>query len=111
MNGDVPFIGRKNELELIKEISFKENISHVICIEAEGGIGKTRLLQEIYSRYANRESWVLIINIIDFDDRIFHTVENIRLHISKKIGEKYFNRVVNLKKYINIIYLNYIIYS
>ncbi len=47
MSNQVPFINREEELKLAKKLIEQWGTRRVICFEALGGIGKTRILQEI----------------------------------------------------------------
>lgn len=51
MTAQVPFIDRDKELALIEEAIGEWGTRRIICIQAEGGIGKTRLLQEVQKRH------------------------------------------------------------
>ena len=51
MSKQVPFIGRSDELTHIQTLIAEQNRSRkVVCIHGAGGIGKTRLLQEVISQ-------------------------------------------------------------
>ena len=52
IKGQVGFIGRKHELALIKKLVKHEKICFLL-ISGDGGIGKTRLLNEISDRYGD----------------------------------------------------------
>ncbi len=92
MREQVPFINREEELSLIETLLGERNTRRIVCIEAPGGIGKTRFLQEIYRRYApgddSQATW-LITDIIDFDDHSFHLPKNMARKIAQMLGEKY----------------------
>jgi len=51
MSAQVPFIDREAELAQIERLISEWGTRRVICVGAHGGIGKTRLLQEIRNRY------------------------------------------------------------
>ena len=55
----IPFINRELELEKIDAAVRKWGTSHILCFNADGGIGKTRMFQEVYRRYASLESDML----------------------------------------------------
>ena len=59
------FIGREEELALIDQMVNEWNTLRIFCIYGPGGIGKTRLLQEVKKRYQRQKS-VTIPDIIDF---------------------------------------------
>jgi len=62
----IPFIGREKELQIIGEAITDFGKRRIIIISGEGGIGKTRLLQEVGIKYQEISS-VKILTIIDFD--------------------------------------------
>ena len=49
----IPFIGRQNELESIQHFVEQGADCQLVCIYGVGGIGKTRLLQEIQQQYSS----------------------------------------------------------
>lgn len=51
MKRQIGFISRKDILEKVEHIIGEQDTRHIICIQAGGGIGKTRLLQEIFNRH------------------------------------------------------------
>lgn len=99
----MPFIGREDELNEIREWIEESGTRRVVCIHGPGGIGKTRLVSEIYSRYGNQENspWQ-VVNVLDFDDRTLHLAEKIESQIAKELDEKAFEpflrRLVDLRK-------------
>jgi tetratricopeptide (TPR) repeat protein len=71
----IPFLDRDDEIARIDELIRGWNTRHVVCINAPGGFGKTRLLEEIRQRYMQPGSVpfaLTVTEIIDFDDRTFH---------------------------------------
>lgn len=79
------FIGREAEISFI-EAQIKQTETRVLVfVRGEGGLGKTRLLQEIRKRYVNKDEF-LTADIIDFDDRSLHTFEGIEIRIAKELG-------------------------
>jgi tetratricopeptide (TPR) repeat protein len=84
----VPFINREDELSQIERLINEQGTRRVLCIHAPGGIGKTRLLQEVREQYAEQ---VFITEIIDFDDFALRIPTNIELAITEQIGRKTFN--------------------
>ncbi len=80
MQKQVPFINREDELALIDKLIKEWGTFRILCIEAPGGIGKTRLLQEVRKRYmTSDDTSLLITDIIDFDDRRLHSPEGFLL--------------------------------
>lgn len=101
----VPFVDRKQELAQIERLISEWDTRRVLCIHGPGGIGKTRLLQEVRKRYAgsgNEKSSLLVANIIDFDDRAFHFAESVGRKIAhmldKKTFEPYLRRLRDRRK-------------
>jgi tetratricopeptide (TPR) repeat protein len=60
-----------------------------LCIDAPGGIGKTRLLQELRDRYRSKEQ-IKITEIIDFDDPKYHVVEYLEISIGQMLDKEIF---------------------
>ncbi len=81
MPEQVPFIGRKNEIAKIDDLIEKWGERQTICINGVGGIGKTRLLQEIRTRQTKKQS-IQVAEIVDFDDPSLRNPENMH----RKIG-------------------------
>ncbi len=91
MPEQVPFINREDEFALIDKLIRDWDTLRILCIDAPGGIGKTRLLQEVRDRYRSREQIHLsITDIIDFDDRTCHVAENLGIRIGHMLDEKIF---------------------
>lgn len=87
---DFPLIGRLDVLRKIDSLIKESNSQHIICIEAEGGVGKTRLLQEIFNIYQKRTG-LKTINTLDFDDENFLSPKYTGLAIAKELGEENFS--------------------
>ena len=92
MTKQVPFIGRHQELEAIDELIRADNTQSVIFVSGDGGIGKTRLLQEIGNLYSKkREDQTLMLpGIIDFDDMAVQGVGSLSRRIVKMLGDTHF---------------------
>ncbi len=87
----VPFIDREDELALIDTLMREWGTLRILCVHAPGGIGKTRLLQEVRQRYMGTEQTRLIItDITDFDNRKFHVIQNIERRIAEMLDETIF---------------------
>lgn len=71
------FIGRTDELDLIEHLIHREETLEFVCIYGQGGIGKTRMLQEVLNRYQNAEG-LFISPVFDFDDPSFQILRNFR---------------------------------
>jgi tetratricopeptide (TPR) repeat protein len=97
----VPFIGRSQELRQIETRLAAKGEAHVMCVIGRGGIGKTRLLEEIRHQYHTRSN-IIVTDIINFDDRAFHYVENLERHIIGELGapafEAYYRELQDLRQ-------------
>lgn len=77
------FIGRQKELQMIEEIiTDPADIRHVLPIVGEGGVGKTWLLREIYRRYTENSSMVIIR--IEYGETRFQNLHGAYLHIMEQ---------------------------
>lgn len=90
----MPFIGREEELAHIDHLIQKWGSRQVICLHGTGGIGKTRLLEEICRR-EDQTQWsnsraLRIADIIDFDDRALFLPENLERQIAHSLDEAAF---------------------
>lgn len=91
MPEQVPFINRENELAQIEELIEKWDTWSVLCINAPGGVGKTRLLQEVYKRYtSSKQTRLIVTDIIDFNNPTFHIMQNVGREIAKMLDENRF---------------------
>jgi len=101
MPEQVPFIGRKSILKEIDNSIKNWGHQNFIFVHGEGGIGKTRLLQEIRNQYINDKD-IITTEIIDFDDKSYHISENIGEKIArmldKTIFEPYFIALMDYHK-------------
>ncbi len=96
MHEPVPFIGREDELNEIRRALDEWGTLRILCIQADGGIGKTRLLQEICNRYRNQEHARRIVSdIIDFDDHRLHLIANLERQIAAETDEHLFQPYLN----------------
>jgi len=92
----VDFIGRVEELKIIESSLKREKEKSLISIEGIGGIGKTRLLEEIYKRFGERYK---VCKIIDFDNNLFQIQGTIITHIAKELHKsKAFKNFFTLKE-------------
>ncbi|MBN2004748.1 MAG: hypothetical protein JXA21_15430 [Anaerolineae bacterium] len=94
MIGQVTFINREEQLALIETLVHEVNSLRLLCIQAGGGIGKTRLLQKIHQSYTEPEyaKSLAVSTIIDFDDQTFHIPLNVEHRIAQGLGEDNFQR-------------------
>ncbi|NEW61319.1 ATP-binding protein [Sulfurovum sp. bin170] len=86
----VEFIGRVKELETIERYLQGSEEKKLIAVRGIGGIGKTRLLEEVYSKFGILYK---ICKIIDFDNNYFQIQGSIITHIAKELmdGENFIN--------------------
>lgn len=96
----IPFIGREKELELIHNTIYSSSKSNIIRLRAEGGIGKTRLLKKLLSRYTTDEK-MIVIDIIDYDSYQILNIEHIESAIIDVFPEGTFAEFESLKKDFN----------
>lgn len=78
-------IGREKEVAAIDRLIKTTNVHAVIFLRGAGGLGKTRLLQEIYRVYLN-EGDFLATDIIDFDNRSLYTLDGLEIRIAQELG-------------------------
>lgn len=105
MSQQVPFIGREEELSLIDYAVGAQNERRIIFIDAHGGIGKTRLLQEVRNKYIAlglRRSDLVVTDIIDYDDPSLHIPLNLGIKMARMLDDEvfkpYLEEVLNLRK-------------
>ncbi|MCI0511930.1 tetratricopeptide repeat protein [candidate division KSB1 bacterium] len=88
------FIGRKAEFARIEELFQHKGNLKIVGIHGAGGIGKTRLLQEIQLRYQD-VGGLFVSTIYDFDDPSFHILRNFRVLLAEQLDSKYFSPYLN----------------
>ncbi|MFL7791549.1 MAG: tetratricopeptide repeat protein [Anaerolineae bacterium] len=87
----VAFIGRENELKRIDTLVDAAGQRRVLFVQGEGGVGKTRLLQEIRDRcLARQDMGLAVTEVLAFDDRNLHLPENLRYRIAEELGQDTF---------------------
>ncbi len=79
------FIGREEEVAYIDDLIKNTHTLTVLFLRGEGGLGKTRLLQELHKAYVSK-SESLTTPIIDFDDRSLRTFERSEIRIAGELG-------------------------
>ena len=99
----VAFIGRESEIEQVETLIDTRGQRRVLFIQGEGGVGKTRLLQEIRERcLKGREAPVQVTEVLTFDDRNLRLPENLRYRLAEELGletfEPYCRCLVDLQK-------------
>ena len=62
----IEFLGRNEELALLAQAIGAANERSFVVVSGPGGIGKTRLLQEL-SRFGTTMPGIRVLEIIDFD--------------------------------------------
>jgi len=89
----VPFIGRSDELEAIRTHAYDWGTRRIIFISGQGGIGKTRLLNEIERDVATGDEKLAlkILPIVDFDEEQYHFAQNIGVMISRQLDRTAFD--------------------
>ncbi|MBN2003185.1 MAG: tetratricopeptide repeat protein [Anaerolineae bacterium] len=94
MTTTIPFIDREVELTLVDQAIRARNTRCIIGVQADGGVGKTRLLQEIQHRYRDtaigRELDLCVTDILDFDDRANLIPQNVGRRIAQMLGAQFF---------------------
>ncbi len=103
MAEQVPFINREDELAQIKDLVEKWKTRLVLCVHAPGGIGKTRLLQEVYYRWRMVGTASLLVSeVLTFDERTLHTPENLQHRLAELLGKDafatYFRHFIDYQK-------------
>ena len=104
MAEQVPFIGREEELAFIERlINDETGKSYFIFINGEGGIGKTRLLQEIHKKLSMvKNDKIVTTDIFDFDNPRFHIQKNIGQRIAEFNKEQFHVYIIGLKDYLEM---------
>lgn len=87
----IPFVGREEELASISEHLQAWGTRRMIFIAGTGGIGKTRLLNEIALRFSNLPDFQLKIpEIIDFDDDRYQFPGNVGFTMARQLDVEVF---------------------
>ncbi|MBN1284488.1 MAG: ATP-binding protein [Anaerolineae bacterium] len=88
----VPFINREDELALIGKHLAEWNTRRVIFVWGEGGIGKTRLLDEVTHRFGSQDVRfpLKMLPALDFDDGQYAFTTNIGVMIAQHLDESIF---------------------
>ena len=105
-------VGRKEILEIIKKsIENKIKKTHVVYITAKGGMGKTRLLEEVVklwnkqSRSRRKPNILVASRLVDLYHTQNHNLEGLIYEIVEVLGKKYFKKY--LKKRAQLIHTKY----
>lgn len=98
MAHSIPLLDRNEELALIDSMIQDWGTRCVVCINAPGGFGKTRLLEEVWQRYTQLDSGTrstpLVTDIIDFDDRTLHIPQIVGRKMSDMLDRQAFEPYV-----------------
>lgn len=97
----VPFIGREEVFERICGLIESWGSQQMVCIEAPGGIGKTRLLEEISQKYISchePKKPLLAVDVIDFDDQSFLSPKQTGRKIAQMLGGDKFSPYFEVQK-------------
>lgn len=86
----VAFIDRASEMRQIEGLIADWGVRHVLCIHGEGGIGKTRLLQEVRERWRRETARLVVTEVLTFDDRTLRIPENLRERLAGMLGKENF---------------------
>lgn len=86
----MPFIGRTHELDTIQRHLQAWGTSHLIFISGEGGIGKTRLLNQVEEQFTTSilDVPIKVLPIIDFDERRFALPRSIGFRIAHQLNQE-----------------------
>ena len=92
MKSHINFIGRGKEIDDILEYLKGESSEpgKVVLISGDGGLGKTRLLEELPARIEKKVKGLTINQVIDFDDKKLNSPESINSSMIKVFGEAKF---------------------
>jgi tetratricopeptide (TPR) repeat protein len=94
MTEGFPFVGRQIEMSKIEKTLFDWGTAQFLFVYSEnGGIGKTRILQEIRNKYSDvdyDERRLLIVPIIDFDDRSVNSRGTLQRKMVSELGDEKF---------------------
>lgn len=84
---EIPYVGRDDILEKIGRAIYAIGTRRIVGIKGEGGIGKTRLLEEIHRIHVGENSSAIFITeIIDFDDPSYQIVGNVEHRLAHLLG-------------------------
>lgn len=88
------FIGREEELDIVKGMLDEQGTLRILSVHGDGGIGKTRLLEEIRERFRADER-LLILDIIDLSETSCQTSEGVGRRLAKLLGEEQFGEYLD----------------
>ena len=88
----VAFIGREDEIRQIDQLITDWDKRRVLSVQGDGGVGKSRMLQEIRDRCLERQDAerLAVTEVLTFDDRALHLPENLRYRLAQTLGEENF---------------------
>jgi tetratricopeptide (TPR) repeat protein len=98
VNG-VRFVGRKEELDRIEQYATVWNTSRILLVTGPGGIGKSRLLEEVYQR---RQTYLDLLRgrlrttrVVNLDDMSFQIPLSLARRIATELGAARFDSYLN----------------
>lgn len=84
-----PFVGREDAFQAFKDV-LKAPEQRVLFYRGDGGIGKTKLLEEIIRRYKDCSDLMVAPKIIDMAITQYHRISGVREEIIELLGGKLF---------------------
>jgi len=101
MENNLRFIGRQYEIDLIEHEASNLSTSKIFFLNGEGGVGKTRLLQEISSRTSHLRQVtnipLKITQLIDLANLSAYIPLNIEHIIANELGNSHFEAFSNIR--------------
>lgn len=98
---DPIFVGREREVETIKSSIEAFGSLRIYLIHGEGGIGKTRLLQEVYARIVSNQlilnKRVRVTGLIDLADTALRIPLNLEYTVGSQLGREFFQRFSSVR--------------
>ncbi len=90
MKNRIPFVGRDIERDSFKEwVQISSTETQIVFISGQGGIGKSRLLEEVYTEYKQKPN-LRVLESIDFTDLKLRVAENVIRAIVDKLEPAHF---------------------
>ena len=76
------YFSRENEWDKIgRYITDEGDVSQIVYISGDGGVGKTAFLTLLYDEYSDQDEPYIIINPVDFDDLTLRMPDNFIFYI------------------------------
>jgi len=90
------FVGRKREIEMIESSIDAFGSLQICLIHGKGGVGKTRLLQEVHARSASSQrvlnNRVRVTGLIDLADTALRIPLSLEYMIGSQLGREFFQK-------------------